>query len=214
MPLLLAAFLTQVLQPKLQANETHSYKVTSVEKDFEGSSDKVSRTINQAMPVRITALKAQAGKASVTVVTGPLMVRGRSVGRAKLNDFDIDSTNSAHGDPYALLGVVFHVGGVRPGQSWSAKFRGSPPLTAGLTATYKLTKQTAQAGERVALLTVSVSGDTSCRIRGAGQLTVGAADGIVRSGALHFEIAYLRPGSGKSMVVNSHDGLDYVISPL
>lgn len=210
--LFLASHLAQVLQPKMRPNAVCAYKISSVERDFEGATEKVSKTIVQGMPVQIEALRVVGGKTSVSVVTGPLVVRGRSVGRSKTNTFDVDATNSWNGNPYALVGVVFPAAGAKPGQSWTAKFRGSPPLTAGLTATYKLTKITTQSGQKVALLSVSVQGDNSCRTRGRGQLVVGT-DGIVRSGKLHFDIAFMRLGKGKTMVVNSHDGLDYTITP-
>jgi hypothetical protein len=210
--LLLTSNAGQVLQPKMHLNEEHLYKVNSVEKDFAGPSDKLSRSIVQGMPIQITAVKIQGGSTSVRVVTGPLVVRGRSVGRSKTNTFDVDSVNSWNGTPYALVGVVFPPGGAKQGQAWVAPFRGSPPLTAGLTATYKLMKTQTQGGQKVAFLSVSVRGDNSCRTRGSGQLIVGEGDGIVRSGKLHFDIAFMRPGKGKTMVVNSHDGLDYTIT--
>jgi len=212
--LILATHGSQVLRPSLHLNESYSYQIDSVERDFEGSSNKISRTISQGMPVQVTAVKSQGGITSVRVVTGPLIVRGRSVGRSKTNSFEVDMTNAWNGKPFTLVGVIFPTGGAKMGQTWTAPFRGSPPLNAGLTAIYRLMNTASQGGQKVALLSVDVKGDGSCRTRGGGQLLVGLADGIVRSGKLQFDIAYMRPGSGKALVVNSHDGLEYTIKPL
>jgi hypothetical protein len=178
------------------------YGVAMAESNF-GPDGKRTGGSAITLPIAIRVLSAT----SAEVTSGPMVIKGRKVGRSRVATASLGPTAVP-----APFFVALPIGGVRPGQTWKAPFFGGAPLPAGGNATYKFVNITPD--KRYAVVSIGVQQDSSGRLKGQGQLFLRLSDGFLDHGAVRFEIAYLRPDQSnpKKLVVNSRTELLYTIS--
>lgn len=151
----------------------------------------------EAMPVGLT-VQSGAGRTAV-LSRGPLEVRGRKVGRAKLTDLRLSPTGQMAGDamgrPFAPLMVVLPDRPARVGLKWTSTFWGPTPTPAGVPATYTVKALRNVAGQRVAEVTMAIKWEQGTRVTGSGTFLIRLADGYVDKADVRLRIEFLRAGS-------------------
>ena len=196
------------LLPRQTPGTSASYIVSMAETDYTGAgTDKVSARIERRIPIRLS-VSAGSGK-TLQVTEGPLIVKGKSVGRARVKQLAVDTGGSIHGASPAYFSVPFPPEGAKVGRTWRAGLYGPAPMPGGLTASYKLLG--VQGPYAKVAFSIDVNG--SCHVVGKGDLFVRAADGYVDHGRATFDISYVRPDphDRSKFNVNSHNVLTYSI---
>lgn len=188
------------LVTKLSPGSVAKYRVSSNVTEYAGTSAKVTSAYANQMPISVNCLSKQGRGVRLSVTSGPLFARGRSVGRARVYEASLDGGVDQR--PPALLWVLIPRSGVSVGQTWSASLNGPTPLPAGLRATYKYVGVSG----RLARIAMTVAGKAACTVRGSGTLYVRLSDGVLESGQATFNIAYERAenNAARRITVNSH----------
>jgi hypothetical protein len=192
---------------------TAKYAVTVESRELAGADGKQTSQFTIKTPIEVAVQSRKGDLLSLRVVSGPIVARGRSVGRAKISDLTMSGDVGAR--PPAMFWVLLPKAGVMPGKSWVAGFNGPSPLPAGLTATYRFASVVSVGGKRLACLEVKVTAKTACSVAGVGKLYVRLSDGVVDHGQMKFTLSYERPDpqNRSRMVVNSRVVLGCKIEP-
>ena len=197
-------FSQKPLAPTLTPGTTAKYRVSATVTEFAGAGSKASGSTSTELPIEIRVGASH----TLGIVSGPLVARGRSVGRSRRSLVSVDGGGGSRGQAPAQLFVVYPKDGVTPGQTWKAGFFGPSPLFAGLQATYKFVQVTPD--KRFARIDLKVEGSGAGRVRGSGTLYVRFKDGYLDHGTAKFDISYLRPDmkDRSKMIVNNHVSID------
>jgi hypothetical protein len=202
------------LQYKLMAGKTFGYRVEVVESNYPGNASKPSRVMSNQMPIHLRVIGLERSRASVEVTKGPLVVNGRSVGRAKVSTEIFSDRGGTNDEISAPFFVLMPGGGVRFGQIWIANFTVGPPLPAGMQATYRY--ESVSKDRKYAIVTVKVKHSGASEVKGAGKLLVRLSDGLLESGNVTLNVLYVRPDPNdrSKMKVNERVEFKYTIGGL
>jgi hypothetical protein len=212
MPVL--AYAQPNLQYELTPGKAFGYRVKVVETTYPGNGANPTRVLSNETPIRLKVLSLERSRASVEVTKGPLVVNGRSVGRAKVSTEIFRDRGGTNDEISAPFFILMPVGGVRFGQIWIANFSVGPPLPAGMSATYKYDGATKDG--KYAIVTVKVKHSGASEVKGTGKLLVRLSDGLLESGNVTLNVLYLRPDPNdrSKMKVNERVEFKYTIGGL
>lgn len=191
------------LQLKLTPGGNTKFSIATEETTF-GADGKQTGQLTRKIPVAIQVVANN----QLQISAGPLFTRGRSVGQIR-----VSKVTYSPAKPPINFFVIIPDGGVKLGQSWKAPFFGGPPLPAGIQATYKFSKVTAD--KRFAVIDMQTSHKAGAEMSGKGQFLVNLSNGLLNSGNANFTLAYVRPDqkNPNKMVVNSKTTLRVTIGP-
>jgi len=198
------------LKLKLTTSLKAAYRVTTDQATYGASNPKPTEQVVNVMPFAFQVTSGGGNSAGLAITKGPLIVKGRPVGRSKVSVETIDAQGSARGRAPANFFVCLPPGGAKVGQSWKAPFFGGPPLPAGMQASYKYSSSAS--GLAVVDMTVDYAG--AGKLHGTGKLFLRLSDGFLDHGSANFQIAYVQPDhkDPKKISVSSRVVLKYTIA--
>lgn len=163
---------------------------------------KVTESKHQKLPIKISVVSSN----ELEIVSGPIFTRGRSIGRARTKTVLLNSSQVP-----ANYFICLPANGVKVGQTWKAPFFGGPPLPAGIHATYRFVKVSAD--KKSADVQMSISHKAGADMSGSGLFKVDMQTGFLSSGKANFSLTYSRPDpkNPKKMLVNSRTKIATVI---
>ncbi|HLO98245.1 MAG TPA: hypothetical protein VK171_06595 [Fimbriimonas sp.] len=202
---------TKPIKTVMPVGSSARYSVIATEVNYEGASNKITKSYTTKTPVVLKVVSPS----RVGLILGPVEVAGKSVGRAREREYDVDGSFSRKGVGVTPFAIVLPASGIKPGQSWSGPLASVSPLPAGMKTTYKFEKITAVRGTTCAQIKVSVKSTGSSTVTGTGTVFLKTGNGFLSHGDLKFEISFVRPDpkDAKKFLVNSHQTFIYKILP-
>lgn len=197
----------------LKAGSKSGYLIKQKEISYDGSSDKVTKTYETTTPFVLEILNSTPQGAKVKVTSGPINVKGKPVGRARINEVQVDKLFTRNGSPLASLMVPALTGNLSVGKSWKGVFSSLPPVPANLDATYKIIRFLKVDSTDLAEVAVTVKGTGTCETNGKGTLLVRKSDGSPYKGTVGLDLKFMRLNDKKQLTVNSKLRIEFTVSP-
>ncbi|OJU62452.1 MAG: hypothetical protein BGO01_08195 [Armatimonadetes bacterium 55-13] len=202
------------LQLRLKPSASFGYSVVTEQKTLSGDGKKVSESTRLEMPYRLKVVNVTRTSSELEITQGPMIVRGRSVGRARVTTSKIDIGGFSGSQAPINFFVCYPKVGVVKGTTWKAPFFGGAPLPAGLTAVY--TFRSVSSDGKFAIVDLKSSAVGASKVTGVGKLFIRMSNGVLSHGNAKFDIAFIRPDpkDRTKMSVNSRVSLSYRISEI
>lgn len=198
----------QPLRLNLKSAAMVGYRVAMEQATYPGGGTKASEQSSLLTPYKFRGT----APGSLEITSGPLVVKGRSVGRSKVSSVMVEAGGTVQGRAPANFFVCLPKAGAKVGQTWRAPFFGGPPLPAGGEAVYRYGGVSSDG--RFAVVDLQVKSSGAGEVQGKGKLFLRLSDGVLDHGNAKFEIAYLRPDmkDRTKISVNSKVVVKYTIT--